>query len=200
MGAYKIMADAASPEVQKKIQLERNISNTMYNPETGEGEEGYRQYVYDDATGLEISSPSELSKGGNATIGVGYKLRKGDEWMYDEGIDDIKVQALKKATIAEATELSRRIINQTPKTKGKPHIKFDDMPLAAQEAIVNMVFNNGSGEFATWTNTRKALVQGNYLEASKEIFRGRTPNSKSPYGSGVTANRAKRVAKQLASA
>lgn len=172
---------------EKQAQLMERLNKTIRE------DEGRRNYVYDDATGKRINTPSEAT--GNPTIGEGYKLRVGDEWMYANGIDDYKVDELKKATIEENLNLAKNIINQ-----GNPKVKFQDMPVEAQEAIVNIVFNVGSGEFGTWKNTIRYLREGNYLEASKEILRGRTPDVPSKYASGVTANRAKRVSALMASA
>jgi GH24 family phage-related lysozyme (muramidase) len=175
MGAYKIMADAASPEVQKKLELERRVSKSL------DSDEGRKNKAYKDHLG-------------NWTIGAGHKIRAEEKNLMEATLTDTQIDELKKKDIKEITDQVKYMTKNS-----KTPFNFDDLPIAQQEALVNLTFNMGYGEVSTWNNTLKFLSEGNYKEASKEILRGRTSDTASKYSTQLP-NRSKRVSELMASA
>jgi GH24 family phage-related lysozyme (muramidase) len=191
MSVYKITEDHVE-STRKNKQLRENIYKTF------EGDEGRINYVYGDKdpkikkTRLKSAEHAKELGYGEPTIGVGYKLRKGDEALYEMDIDDNWIDEKRNETVEEAIDYAKYIAKNHRKS-----FDFDNLPLPQQEALVNLVFNVGMGELRSWTNTLDYLAEGNYKEASKEILRGRTKDSVSRYATRLP-NRSKRVSEQMA--
>jgi lysozyme len=103
--------------------------------------EGYRNKVY-------------LDTAGQATIGYGHKLQPGES--FPNGIHEAKASSLLLADLRIAERCVERLV-KVPLTQGQ----FD--------ALVDFVFNLGSGRFASST-LLKDLNAGRYQDAVKDLL------------------------------
>lgn len=162
-----------------KDQSHRKIGQSDYGTYIGLGSGPSVQRAYERA-GVTPEMAGDLY-GKELVVGYGHMLR-GDElrsYFTDETarskFDNYSLEQAEDtltADIPRYQEDARRVA----KNKG---VDIDSLSPAQQETLTEMTFQIGSSTFSSFNNFWKAMEQGDYEEAAKEIKRGRTPNSTS---------------------
>jgi lysozyme len=116
-------------------------------------QEGYRQFPYDDATGLSVQAPH-----GKITIGIGRNIQ-------DKGID-----------ITEADKMLEDDLNYlVPKLKAAlPY--FDNLGDVRQGVLVDIAFNLGFNGLMEFKNMLALIEQQKFHEASLELLNSKAAN------------------------
>jgi len=115
------------------------------------GDEGYREFVYDDATGKEIVAGTLVI--GNPTIGYGRLLTKG------RGINNDEAEAFLDRDLQETLT---SLINLFPWFTGLDSVRAD--------VVVSMAYNMGVPTFRKFKNTIAAIESEQWDLAAREIL------------------------------
>lgn len=175
---------AANADIRQQVEGD-NQQETDVTPA------GKRQLILDESSGKDHLEVYKDSKG-IPTIGHGFNLAEPSNAATFEQVTGMKVQdaldgkpitpehqdQLLELTIASATEDAKQLVP-----------KFDTLPAAAQDAIVNFVFNVGETTAREFKQTLGAINRGDGETASKLILQ-------SAYAKQV-GKRAERVSKAL---
>jgi GH24 family phage-related lysozyme (muramidase) len=147
--------------------------------------EGMRLKAYDDATGSEITPNNPLSKGGNATIGVGHLIPKNME------LSEVSQEWAEE----QLTRDLRKAADNVREMAMENNVDLSVMPEKTKEGLINMSFQMGP-KLASFKNMWNHLAAKNYKEAAAEALRGSNPNEPSKWAQ-QTPKRAKEVAEML---
>lgn len=113
-------------------------------------QEGYKKFLYDDATGKPLLDTSE----GKTTVGYG--------WNIEAGIEP------------ELAEIILRYFMQ--KADSTCILAFDwysNLSPARQEVVCNMVYNMGLDKFKQFKNTIQYIAKGEFDIASREMLKSK---------------------------
>ena len=106
---------------------------------------------------------------GHLTTGIGYKLPKDSPLKENEYVSNEFVDNKFEETFMSAAQGAKRIL------KGVP-IKPE-----AFAYLTALVFQMGTTEISSWSNTLGALKDGDYMKASNEMLKGRAEGTASKW-------------------